>query len=74
MACGFTALRIFTGLVWLSNGLAKLFDRGTYDWGFFSFNLVTRGSAQFIATDASRKTQFAAGCSSPSTGSPSGLG
>jgi thiosulfate dehydrogenase (quinone) large subunit len=55
----FTALRIFTGLVWLSNGLAKLIDKGTYDWGFISFNLVTRGSAQFIADDASRKTYVA---------------
>jgi thiosulfate dehydrogenase (quinone) large subunit len=55
----FTALRIFTGLVWLSNGLAKLIDKGTYDWGFISFNLVTRGSAQFIADDASRKTYIA---------------
>lgn len=52
----FTALRIFTGLVWLSNGTAKLIDKGTYDWGFVSFNLVTRESAQFIADDASRKT------------------
>jgi thiosulfate dehydrogenase (quinone) large subunit len=55
----FTALRIFTGLVWLSNGTAKLIDKGTYDWGFFSFNLVTRGSAQFIADDASKKTAIA---------------
>ncbi len=37
----FTALRIFTGLVWLSNGLAKLIDKGGYDWGFISFNLIT---------------------------------
>lgn len=55
----FTALRIFTGLVWLSNGLAKLIDKGGYDWGFFSFNLITRGSAQSIANDASKKTYIA---------------
>lgn len=55
----FTALRIFTGLVWLSNGLAKLIDKGGYDWGFISFNLVTRGSAQSIANDASKKTYIA---------------
>ncbi len=55
----FTALRIFTGLVWLSNGLAKLLDKGTFDWGFISFNLITRGSARFIADDASKKTYIA---------------
>ncbi|MBN9098180.1 MAG: DoxX family membrane protein [Pseudonocardia sp.] len=59
LAAAFTALRIFTGLVWLSNGLAKLIDKGNFDLGFFSFNLVTRGSAQFIATDAAGKTQIA---------------
>ncbi len=59
MTRAFTALRIFTGLVWLSNGLAKLIDKGNYDWGFISFNLVTQGSAQFIADDASQKTYIA---------------
>jgi thiosulfate dehydrogenase (quinone) large subunit len=56
MARAFTALRIFTGLVWLSNGLAKVFEVGFYDWHYFSFNLITRGAARAIATDASRKT------------------
>lgn len=56
MARAFAALRIFTGLVWLSNALAKTFDVGNYDWGFFSFNLITLGSAQGIATDAAAKT------------------
>jgi len=59
MARAFTALRIFTGLVWLSNALAKIFDVGTYDWGFFSFNLITLGAARGIATDASAKTYIA---------------
>ena len=59
LATGFTALRIFFGLDWLSNGLAKLFDTGNYDWGFFSFNLITRGAARSIATDAASKTQIA---------------
>ncbi len=59
LARGFAALRIFTGLVWLSNGLAKAFDVGFFDWGFFSFNLITRGAARGIATDASGKTQIA---------------
>jgi len=56
MAKAFAALRIFTGLVWLSNGLAKLTGVGNYDLGFFSFNLVTLPSAQFIADDAAGKT------------------
>jgi uncharacterized membrane protein YphA (DoxX/SURF4 family) len=59
MGRAFAALRIFTGLVWLSNALAKVFDVGSYDWGFLSFNLVTRATAQAIATDASSKTYIA---------------
>ena len=51
-----TALRIFTGLVWLSNGLAKLFDVGKIDLGFFSGTLITKGTARAIATGASEKT------------------
>jgi hypothetical protein len=41
LAGGFAALRIFMGLVWVSNALAKVFSQGTVDWGFFSFNLIT---------------------------------
>ena len=59
MAGAFAALRIFTGLVWISNALAKIFDVGNYDWGFFSFNLITLGAARGIATDASAKTDIA---------------
>ncbi len=59
MARAFTALRIFTGLVWFSNALAKVFEIGNFDWGFISFNLVTKGVAQAIATDASSKTYIA---------------
>jgi thiosulfate dehydrogenase (quinone) large subunit len=59
LAQGFAALRIFMGLVWLSNGLAKVTGVGVVDWGFFSFNLITRGTAQGIATDAASKTQIA---------------
>ncbi|MEO3936961.1 hypothetical protein V3N99_09410 [Dermatophilaceae bacterium Soc4.6] len=59
MAKAFTALRIFTGLVWLSNGLAKLIGKATYDLGFLSFNLVSRGVAESIAKDASSKTYIA---------------
>ncbi len=59
MARGFAALRIFMGLVWVSNALAKVFSSGDFDWGFFSFNLITRDAAQRIATDAASKTQIA---------------
>ncbi|MCU1682394.1 MAG: DoxX family rane protein, partial [Amycolatopsis sp.] len=44
MAGTFTALRIFMSLVWFSNGLAKLIDKGTCDWGFLSVNLATQGA------------------------------
>jgi uncharacterized membrane protein YphA (DoxX/SURF4 family) len=59
MARAFAALRIFVGLVFLSNALAKIFDKANYDWGFFSFNLITNGAAQGIATDAAAKTNIA---------------
>ncbi|MEP6462611.1 MAG: DoxX family membrane protein [Frankiaceae bacterium] len=51
-----TALRIFTGLVWLTNGLAKVVEKSKYDLGFFSFNLVTKATARAILTDAAAKT------------------
>jgi len=59
MARGFAALRIFMGLVWVSNALAKVFSSGSLDLGFFSFNLITRDAAQRIATNAASKTQIA---------------
>jgi thiosulfate dehydrogenase (quinone) large subunit len=55
----FTALRIFTGLVWLSNGLAKLFDIGKIDLGFFSGSLISKGAARAILTRASETTDIA---------------
>jgi len=55
----FTVLRVFTGLVWLTNAIAKVIEVGNYDFGFISFNLVTRGVAKAIATDASSKTYIA---------------
>ncbi len=55
----FAGLRIFMGLVWVSNALAKVFSSGNFDWGFFSFNLMTRDAAQRIATGAASKTQIA---------------
>ena len=54
----FTVLRVFTGLVWLSNGLAKVFEKGNYDLGFFSFNLIDRAGARGILTDAAHRTEI----------------
>jgi thiosulfate dehydrogenase [quinone] large subunit len=52
----FTALRIFTGLVFLTNGLAKVLNAGSFDLGFFSFTLITNASAKGILTNAAAKT------------------
>ena len=52
----FTVLRIFTGLVFLTNALAKVFEAGSFDLGFFSFTLISKSSAKGILTDAAAKT------------------
>lgn len=54
----FVALRVFTGLVWLSNGLAKAAHKGSYDLGVFSFGLIDTKAARGILTDAASKTQI----------------
>lgn len=54
MGRAFAVLRIFTGLVWLSNAIAKVPGVGSADWGFFSFTLVTRDCAKGIAGGAGR--------------------
>lgn len=55
LAAGLAAFRVFFGLVWLSNGLTKLFfnKHSSFDWGFISFNLISRSTAQSILKDAS---------------------
>jgi len=59
MGKGFAALRIFFGLVWLSNGLAKAFNSQKFDWlGFFSFTLISRDGARGLAANAASKTQI----------------
>jgi thiosulfate dehydrogenase (quinone) large subunit len=45
-ARGLAALRIFVGVVWLTNGLAKLFDKGAVDLGVVSFGLISRSTAR----------------------------
>jgi uncharacterized membrane protein YphA (DoxX/SURF4 family) len=47
---GLAALRIFVGVVWLANGLAKLVGRGTYDLGVVSFGLISRDTARSLLT------------------------
>jgi len=58
MGMGFAALRIFFGLVWLSNGLAKAFNSQNFDLGFFSFTLISRDGAKGLAANAASKTQI----------------
>ena len=43
LARALAILRIFFGLIWLSNGVAKLIDVGAYDLGFASFGLLWQG-------------------------------
>ena len=59
LARGFAALRIFFGLIWLSNGIAKLIGVGSYDLGVVSFGLLWLPQAQFIAGDAAGGTTLA---------------
>ncbi len=54
----FTVLRVFTGLVFLTNGLAKVIETSKYDLGFFSFNLVDKSGARHILTGAAHQTQI----------------
>ena len=56
MARAVAALRIFIGIDWLSNGLAKVFNVASVDWGFFSFGLINRDAARGIAADAAART------------------
>jgi thiosulfate dehydrogenase (quinone) large subunit len=56
LAHALAVLRIFFGVIWLGNGLAKLIDIGSYDLGFATFGLLWLPQAQFILTDASSNT------------------
>lgn len=56
MARGFVALRLFVGLIWFSNALAKVLAQGRYDLGFARFSLVDRASARTIATGGADRT------------------
>jgi uncharacterized membrane protein YphA (DoxX/SURF4 family) len=59
MGRAFVVLRVFTGLVFLSNGLAKASGVQDVNLGFFSFNLVNLDGAKNIAGGAADKTYIA---------------
>ena len=46
IARGLAAFRIFVGLVWLANALAKVVNQGSYDLGVVSFSLISRDTAR----------------------------
>jgi len=46
IAKGLAAFRIFVGLVWLANALAKVVNQGSYDLGVVSFSLISRDTAR----------------------------
>lgn len=55
----FAVLRIFFGVIWLSNGIAKAVGVGAYDLGGITFGLLFLPQAEFIANDASSTTFLA---------------
>jgi len=58
---GIVALRVFIGCMWMSNALAKVFERSHLDFGHvFSLSLIDRAVARGIATDAASKSRFPA--------------
>jgi hypothetical protein len=46
IARGLAAFRIFVGLVWLGNALAKVVNHGSFDLGVVSFSLISRDTAR----------------------------
>ena len=48
LARGLAVLRILTGTIWLTNGLAKLFDIQRVEIGPYVANLINRDVARFI--------------------------
>jgi uncharacterized membrane protein YphA (DoxX/SURF4 family) len=46
IARGLAAFRIFVGLVWLSNALAKVVNQSSFDLGVVSFGLISRDTAR----------------------------
>jgi len=50
IARGLAAFRIFMGLMFGLNGLAKVINKGAYDLGIASFGLIDRGIARGLLT------------------------
>jgi uncharacterized membrane protein YphA (DoxX/SURF4 family) len=46
IAKGLAAFRIFVGVVWLGNALAKVVNQGSFDLGVVSFSLISRDTAR----------------------------
>src|SRR6266511_3752812 len=46
IAKGLAAFRVFVGLVWLGNALAKVFNHQNLDLGVVSFSLISRDTAR----------------------------
>lgn len=57
-AAGFAVLRIVSGVIWLSNGLAKVFLNGnpSVNLGFAKFSLINQPTAHDLLDKASRNT------------------
>jgi uncharacterized membrane protein YphA (DoxX/SURF4 family) len=60
-ARGLAAIRIFVGIVWLANGMAKLIGKTTYDLGVASFGLIGRDTAKSLLTTYSGDKSHALG-------------
>ncbi len=56
LARGFAALRIFFGLIYLSNTLAKVFGFSVVEFGPFGFSLIDRPGARGILEGAAKDT------------------
>lgn len=56
LARGFAALRIFFGLIYLSNTIAKVFNIGVVEFGPFGFSLISRDGARGLLEGAAKDT------------------
>ena len=57
VAKGLAAFRIFMGVIFGANGLAKVLDKGAYDFKVVSFGLIDRGTACSPATPDRSRTR-----------------
>jgi hypothetical protein len=59
IARGLAAFRIFVGLVWLGNALAKVFNHQNFDLGVVSFSLISRDTARGLLESYTGPTSHA---------------